>query len=53
MLSNLLLFRNLTSRYRNQVFIFDKHDSQVTIRFNLANLGALINDGEITNKLRK
>lgn len=49
----MILFRDLTKRYADQLFILDKYESQTISSFNMANLGALLDDTESSEKLRK
>lgn len=46
------LERNLTDRYSNCKFILDKYESQTISSFNMASLGALLDDTAAAERLR-
>lgn len=46
-------FRDLTKRYKDETFIVDRNDSQTFTKFNLATIGALLDDREATRRLRR
>lgn len=45
--------RNLFKRYPNQSFILDKYESKTVATFNMANMGALLDDTEASERLRR
>ncbi|XP_037024244.1 DNA replication ATP-dependent helicase/nuclease DNA2 [Bradysia coprophila] len=46
------LERDLTKRYKDESFILDRNDSQTFTKFNLATIGALLDDRDSTRRLR-
>lgn len=50
---SLILERNLNEMYPNSLFILDKYDSETTGVFNMTNLGALLDNRESSDRLRK
>ncbi|KAJ6643747.1 DNA replication ATP-dependent helicase/nuclease DNA2 [Pseudolycoriella hygida] len=46
-------FRDLTKRYKNELFILDRNDSQTFTKFNLATIGALLDEREASQRLRR
>lgn len=50
---SLSLERNLRERYSGCSFILDKYESQSVSSFNLANLGAMLEDTESAERLRR
>ncbi len=45
--------RDLNQRYKDETFILDRNDSQTFTRFNLATIGALLDDRDATRRLRR
>lgn len=45
--------RDLNKRYKDESFILDRNDSQTFTKFNLATLGALLDDRDASRRLRR
>lgn len=48
-----IISRNLCDRYRNERFILDKYESHTSSTFNMSNLGALLDNTEAAQRLRR